>query len=68
MRRAAKPIEDAERVAERGRIRTVGPDPMTLRSSPMTSEMASVRHAARDLAASHPPLIADACFRTVFKA
>ena len=47
--RAAEPIEDGERIARTcSDPRTVGPDPITLRSSPTTSEIASVRHAARD--------------------
>ena len=45
---------------------TVGPDPMTLGSSPTTSEMANVRQAPGAAAASHPPLLAERCFLTVF--
>ena len=41
---------------------------MTLRSSPTTSEIASVRHGAAAAAASRPPLTADRCLRTVFSA
>ena len=47
---------------------TVGPDPMTLRSSPTTSEMASVSDGPRAAAASQPPLTRDRCLRTVFSA
>ncbi len=45
---------------------TVGPDPMRLRSSPTTSETASVSTGAAAAAASCPPLMADRCLRTVF--
>ena len=50
IRAAAPPkrSQDVERVGERRLASaTVGPDPMTLRSSPTTSEIASVRHAPR---------------------
>src|SRR5438552_3368256 len=47
---------------------TVGPDPITLRSSPTTSDTARVRHEAAVAAASQPPLIADKCLRTVLSA
>ena len=47
---------------------TVGPDPITLRSSPTTSDTARVRHKAAVAAASQPPLIADRCLRTVLSA
>ena len=45
-----------------------GPEPMTLRSSPTTSEIASVTTRPRHAAASRPPLTADRCLRTVFSA
>ncbi len=62
-RRSARRMSTASRnVVASG---TVGPDPMTLGSSPTTSEIANVRHAPGAAAASHPPLIADRCLRTV---
>ncbi len=45
---------------------TPGPEPITLRSSPTTSEIASVTTWPRQLAASRPPLTADRCLRTAF--
>src|SRR5690242_9015797 len=47
---------------------TVGPDAITLGSSPITSEIASARQTPRLRAARRPPLIADKCLRTVFRA
>jgi hypothetical protein len=47
---------------------TPGPDAITLKSSPTTSEIASVRNGTFEAAASLPPLIAEMCFLTVFKA
>ena len=47
---------------------TPGPEPMTVKSLPTTSEIASVRHRDREARASCPPLTAEMCFRTVFKA
>ncbi len=44
---------------------TVGPEPMTAGSSPTTSEIASVTTGTVEAAASHPPLTADRCLRTV---
>ena len=47
---------------------TVGPEPITLRSSPTTSEIARHTVGPAAAAASRPPLTADRCFRMVFSA
>src|SRR5438034_2085062 len=54
------------RTASRNVVRSgaVGPDPITPRSSPPTSERMSVSTEAVVAAASRPPLIAERCLRT----
>ena len=47
---------------------TPGPDPIALRSSPTTSEMASVTVVPTHAAARRPPFTFDRCRRTVFSA
>jgi hypothetical protein len=54
-----------QRIGELG-SGTVGPDPITDRSSPTTSEIASVSTGADVASARRPPLIADRCLRTPF--
>ncbi len=47
---------------------TVGPDPITLRSSPTTSEIARHTVGPAAAAARRPPFTADRCLRTVLRA